>query len=187
MINLLPDEIKRDIRAARTNVVLVRYNLFTVVAAALLVLFCAFFYVMLGISQTNSVTKSTDNTQKAETYASVRKQADEYRTNLTIAGKVLDNSVNYTSVIFAITNLLPKGVVLGGVTLNAADFGQQTTFSAKAKTYQDATKLKESFQNSTIFENVYLQNLTDSASEGEEGPYPISITISAKLKKAGQQ
>lgn len=187
MINLLPDDTKRDIRAARMNVTLLRYNLLTLGGLAGLFLICLFAYIILGVNQSSFISKSTDNSAKAQTFAEVRKQAEEYRSNLTIASKVLNNSVNYTAVIFDITKLLPDGVVLDGINLNAADFGQQTTFSAHAKSYEQAQKLKDNFQKSTVFSNVFFQSLTDASSDESNSAYPISIVVSVKLNKAVQQ
>jgi hypothetical protein len=181
MINLLPDDTKRDIRAARMNVVLLRYVLFTSSMLILLIGFCLLFYVILHATQSKAVTTNEDNNAKAASLSKVRTSADEYKNNLTIAGKILDNGVNYTSVIFTIAQLLPSGVVLDGVNLSAADFGQQTSFSAHAKTYDKAKELKQNFQNSKLFTNVYFQNLTDSGDT--KNPYPIAVTISAKLNK----
>lgn len=185
MINLLPDDQKRNIQAARMNVVLLRYVFITASAIALLAVICLLFYFALASIKANALSKTTDNSLKAASYNSVRKQADEYKSNLSIANKVLSNSVDYTSVVFAITSLLPPGVVLDNLSLKAADFGQQTTISARAKSYDAATKLKESFQNSKLFSNVYLQSLTD-ASGPDQNAYPISVTVSVKINKVVQ-
>jgi hypothetical protein len=181
MINLLPDDTKRDIRAARMNVVLIRYVLFTFCILASIIGFCLLFYVMLHAAQDRAVSTSEVNTVKAADLSNVRKAADEYKNNLTIAGTILDNGVNYTSVIFTITKLLPSGVVLDSINLSAADLGQQTSFSAHAKTYDKAKELKQNFQDSKLFTNVYFQNLTDSGVA--TNTYPIAVTISAKLNK----
>lgn len=185
MINLLPDERKRDIQAARMNVVLLRYNLLFLSALGFLIIVCLLFYVILQSSQSNAVNTSNDNSSKAASYAEVRTSADEYRNNLSIASKILDSSVNYTAVVFAITELLPDGVVLDNVNIDASHFGKQTTFSAHAKTYAKATELKERFQKAeSLFSNVYFENLTDNGvASGSQTPpgYPIAVTISAKL------
>lgn len=183
MINLLPEETKHDLRAARANVALLRYNFITLIAISILALFCGLFYVLLGISQSNAASKSSDNSSKASSYAEVRKQAEDYKSNLAVAKQVLGNGVNYTTVVFAISELIPKGVILDNLTINAANFGQQTTFSAKAKTYADATKLKESFQQSPLFSNVFLQSVTDASGGEQASAYPVSVMLSAKLNK----
>lgn len=187
MINLLPEDNKRLMRAARANVVLLRYNLFTLIAVVVLCLICVLFWAMLHNTQSTALSKSTTNSEKAATYAETRKQADEYRANLAIASQILSNGVNYTDTIFTITKLLPSGVVLDSLTVNATDFGKQMTFSAHAKTFDKATELKKNFQNSTAFSNVYLQNISDSSDGGGSGSsaeYPVAIALSAKLNEA---
>lgn len=185
MINLLPDDRKHEIEAARTNVVLLRYNFLMIGTLGVLVAICTLFYFILSNTQSNAATVSSENAKKVAGYATVKRNADEYRNNLTLANTILDRSVNYTSVIVAITQLLPKGVVLDGINLNATDFGQQTAFSAHAKNFAQATELKVNFQKSKIFSNVFFQSITDTDSSGEDSTntYPLAITISAKLNK----
>lgn len=177
MINLLPEDTRREIRAARANVVLLRYNILTLAVIGLLFAICAVFYFILYNSQANAVSTSTDNNAIVASYDDTRKQADEYRKNLAIASKILTNGTNYTEVVFAITKLLPDGVILDGISVSSATFGQQTSFTAQAKSYAKAMEMKQKFQDSSVFSNVYFQNLTDNAN----GEYPIALTLSAKL------
>lgn len=181
MINLLPDDYKKELRAARANVVLLRYNLFTLIAVAFLVISCALIYVLVSESKRSAEEANSANVAKASSYASTKKEAEEYRKNLATTKKILDNEVNYTDVIFAITSLLPKGVVLDSVNLNASDFGNQTNFSAHAKSYEAAAQLKENFQNSKLFTNVFFQTI--NTAESGSDPYPISVNISVKINK----
>jgi len=182
MINLLPDDRKREIRAARANVILLQYNFLTLAVAGTIVALCAFYYIFLHSTQSDAVSTNSDNSSIAASYADVRKQAEEYRGNLAIASKILANGVNYTTIIFSITDLLPEGVVLDSINLNAANFDKQMVFAAHAKSYDEATKLKQNFQNSKLFSNVFFQSLADEES-GTSGGYPIAVTLSAKLKK----
>lgn len=189
MINLLPDERKHDIQAARMNVVLLRYNLLVIVAIVFLAITCAFFYLVLQNAQTQAASTSTVNATKAQSYAKIRAEADTYRNNLGVAKIILNNSVNYSSFLFSLTKLLPSGVILDGVTLSASSFDQQTSFVARATSFQKATELKERFQNSKLFTNVYFQSLTDNAMTDANGvpeEYPIVVTISAKFNKVAQ-
>lgn len=183
MINLLPDDMKKDIRAARMNVVLIRYMLLTAVMLGVLLASCVVAYFILHSSQSNALTTSTNNVAKASTFDSVRKEATDYRNNLSIARTILNKSFSYTTVVFEITKTLPKGVVLDNISLTSTSFGQQTTFAAHAKTDADAMALKNSFQKSPLFSNVYFQNLSDNslANEPMFANYPIAVTISAKL------
>lgn len=185
MINLLPYEQKREIEAARMNTILLSYNFLTLIALGLMVAVCVLFYLILNNAQSNASNISSDSVKKAASYENVKRDADDYRENLSLAKLILDKSVNYTSVIMTITKLLPDGVVLDAIELNAANFGQQTTFTGHAKTYAQATELKANFQKSSMFSNVFLQSLTDDNNSGGSATssYPILITISANLKK----
>ena len=185
MINLLPDETKREIKAARTNVILLRYNFFTLAALGLLGLFCAAFYLVLGNAQSSAASVTAKNQAKAQSYAKVRIAADEYRTNLTIANQILNNSINYSSFVFKLSQLLPKGVVLDNLSLSPSIVTTQTSFTARTTSYDKATELKETFQKSPLFTNVYFQTLTDNGASGngQSTKYPITVTISVKINK----
>jgi len=188
MINLLPDTTKQEIRAARMNVILLRYIMLVLAALAFLALTCAIFYFVMRNAQADAVAANSDNQTKAQSFAQVRSSAEEYKNNLTIAGQILNNSVNYSSVVFSLTKLLPQGVILDGITLNASSFGQQTTLTARAVSYEKATELKDKFQKSTLLTNVYFENLVDNDVSSETpSEYPIAVTISAKINKAVQQ
>lgn len=179
MINLLPDDHKKEIRAARANVILLRYNIVALVGLAVTLGICLLFFIILRNTQANAISTSNGNTVKASSFDKVIKESNEYRSNLKIASKILDNSVNYTNVVFEITKLLPRGVVLDGISLTAEDFGRETVFTARAKTYDNAMQLKDSFQKSKVFENVHFQSLNDAAT----GDYPLTVAMSVKLKK----
>lgn len=190
MINLLPDDTKQDIRAARMNVILLRYNFLMLIAVGLLLGFCLSFYVVLSLSKSIADEKNQANLEKAATYNNVRVAANEYKMNLSTASKILDSSVNYTSSVFELARLLPKGVTIDDVALNASDFGKEISLTAHAKSYEQATQLKDNFQNTKLLSNAYFQSVTEEASTGgNQSAYPIAVIIRAQLNKpvVGQQ
>lgn len=183
MINLLPDDTKKDIRAARSNVILLRYNFLTLVAIGLLACISALFYYIMHNTQSNAVTTTHDNSALAASYQDVRKNADEYRANLSVASQILKNSTDYTNILMSITKLLPSGVIMENITLNSTDFGKPTTLSAHAKTFEKATELKQNFEGSPLFTNVHLQNVTDDGDQATAPGYPISVSIVVQVNK----
>jgi hypothetical protein len=189
MINLLPDERKQNIRAGRMNVLLLRYNMFTLAAIAAMAVVCLGFYFILQSERSNALSTNSTNTRQESALANVKRAASDYRTNLNGAKQILNNSTSYTDVIVAITKLVPSGVVLDSLDLTSSSFGQQDTFSAHATTYAAALQLKQNFQSSKLFSNVFFQTLTNAnavnttaASTPEK--YPITVSISALLAKA---
>lgn len=183
MINLLPDDSKKEIQAARVNVILLRYNLVVLGAFAGLAAICMIFYLILFSNQTTANSTSTSNQKEVGKYAKVQIAADTYRSNLKTANEILDRGVNYTSFIVALTETLPAGVIIDNIDLSADDFGKQITFTAKAESYDKAIEMKEKFQSSTRFSNVHFNSLTDSSGSQGANPvkYPIAITISVLL------
>lgn len=189
MINLLPDTMRQDIKAARSNVILLRYNILTISAAIGLLLVCLLFFFILSANQSNAVNQNNENELKAAAYGPTKQAAEEYKANLATAKTILDRNVEYTSTIFEIVKLLPQGVILDGISLKAGDFGKQTSFSASAKTIEQATQLKENFQNSKMFTNVHFQsvnsanaaNSTDGAAASTS--YPVQVVLNVQLNK----
>lgn len=181
MINLLPDTYKKELRAARMNVSLLRYNLLAVGAVVLMLVAWGTISGILTLTKINAEDTSARNNKQANEYASTRTQAEEYRTNLATAKQILANQVDYTDVIMGITKLLPAGVVLDSINLSDKDFGNQTVIAARAKDYTSVSKLKENFEKSNLFTNVFFQAVTTAATDKDD--YGLTVSISVKLNK----
>lgn len=186
MINLLPEDHKNELRAARTNVTLLRYNIFTLIGLVLLTLMCGLFFVILLENKRVATDNNSDNLLKAAAYSEAKAAADEYKANLATAKKILDNEVTYTDTVFAIAGAMPAGVILDNLALSAQDFGSQVSLTARAKSIPTATTLKQRFQTSTIFSNVYFQTITKEADSEQASAYPITVNISVKINKDTQ-
>lgn len=182
MINLLPDNDKREIRAARTNVLLLRYNFLLVIVAAFLLAACGLVYTALTAGKANAEATNQQNISRAAAYEPTKKQADEYRANLKVAKQILDNEVIYTDLVFAITNLLPKDTVLDDLMLNSNTFGAMTIINAHAKSYEAAGALKAAFENSDLFQDVHFQAISTATGEDSDQAYPLSVTINVTIK-----
>jgi len=181
MINLLPPGEKKELRAARTNVLLLRYNILLVCSVAFLGLATAVTYFYLSTTKASAEQTIRDNEAKETAYSTTKSEATVFRNNLTTAKQILDNEVTYSKVIINIAQLLPSGVVFNNLNLDAGTFGTQTALSLKAKSYDRALALKNAFENSPMFTGVHFQSITtaESASDG----YPISIELNATIKK----
>jgi len=181
MINLLPPTEKKELKAARTNVLLLRYNFFLVGAVAFLGLATAVTYFYLSTTKANAEQVINENAAKVSAYATTATQAEQFRKNLTTAKQILDHEVTYSKVIIGIAQTLPKGVVFTNLNLDSQTFGTETTFAAKAKSYDNALALKEAFEKSPMFTNVHFQSIT-SGDSGDTG-YPITINLNVTIKK----
>jgi hypothetical protein len=173
MINLLSDNTKQQIRAARTNVILVNYMIFLGFALVFLVLACSATYLFLLNTKAINEEKVEVNQSKTTPYSLVETQADTLRNSLSTAKSILDQQVSYSSIIMGIAAALPTEVVLDSLSLSSSTFGTPITLKMHA-TSNDMTELEKSFNaNSTLFSDYKLQSIGQHDSSG----YPVIISI----------
>ncbi len=188
MINLLPTDGKKQLRAARNNAVLRQYYILVVMAAILMAaVFGVGFKVTLDQEASYQKLKQQSETESAK-YSAVRKSAEGFNADLKSAKTILASDVRFSQLITDIAGVIPTGVILGNLTLNPQDTtNAPLTVNARAKTYDDAVKLKNSLEQSPIFENVSLVSAGTGSgtSEGAAAAYPVNVSISAKFTKAG--
>lgn len=184
MINLMPDDTKKELRAARVNVMLSRY-IFVLILAGLflaLVLFGSFY--LLNQSRESSLQLIQTNGVKADVYSSTKAQVDELSGSLNGARTILDQEVRYSNVLINFAQLMPSGTVIGEITLDTNSFGAPFTVAVYARTTNDAVALQDRFQSSNLFSDVSFQSISESG--GIEG-YPVNATMTLTLNKAAAQ
>lgn len=187
MINLLPDTHKAEIRAARTNVLLVRYIAILIGAAVVLGGLVGGSYIAISGTKANAEEKEAANNARLSGYQDIRNRSDSFRNDLATAKSIMDSSVSFSKLIYKIADTIPRGVVLDNLALDPATLGSSVTLNASAKTVGDATKLQDALTaNSQVFSNVQLQSL--KSSEGSSGDaYPVKIVMSVVINKGAAQ
>ncbi len=90
MINLLPAEQKRDIRAGRANVLLARYSILTLVALILLVVVMAIAWLLLNNIRQAAQAENDASDQSSLLLAKDVQAVKEFKSNLAIAKQILD-------------------------------------------------------------------------------------------------
>ncbi|MFZ2126111.1 MAG: PilN domain-containing protein [Candidatus Microsaccharimonas sp.] len=186
MINLMPDDAKREIRAARANVVLVRYITILLISAAFLALVVWGSYLLLGQIHTSAQQQITANDTQAAVYSQTKQQVDSLSAGLTEAKTILDQEILYSNVLVNIAQQMPANTVIDKLTLDSNSFiGTPLTLKVYAKSSNDAVALRDRFQSSPFFSNVSFESVSDT-SGGITG-YPVSATITLTLNRAISQ
>jgi Tfp pilus assembly protein PilN len=187
MINLLPPDTKREIKAARINVILVRYA----------ILFTTALLMMLGIFVWGIWTTQRDRqaaedrkvqiTADTAQYAKVKSRAEAFAKDLDAAKTILSGEVSYSKLLIDIANILPPNTVVSSLNLVGTNFGTPVTISAQAVTNPDVLRLKTDLEASDLFEKVSITNTSAIVKGTEPGApvtkYEINVTISAILSK----
>lgn len=187
MINLISPEQKRDIRAARSNVTLLRYGTMLAVTGALVVLLYGVgFWLVLSEKQA-ALAKQEELNKTIQSYAEVKNQAETFRKNLAIAKKILANETSYSTFLTTLGNYVPSGAIITtlsvGTTTPAAN--NALTVEARAMSYNKTLELKEALEKSPLFEDVSLISATRpddlSGLTGLTARYPYQASYSLKL------
>lgn len=183
MINLMPDEAKQELRAARTNTLLIRYMAVIVMAFAFLVMILGGSYYLLDQTRQSSLTLIDANDTKAAVYSSTQQQVTALSSQLAGAKSILNQEILYSNVLVNFAQQMPGGTVIDEITLNNASFaGTPLTLKVFAKSTSDAVALRDRFQKSPYFTQVSFQNISDSA-QSIEG-YPVSATMTLTLNRS---
>ena len=179
MINLLPPHEKGQLRAARTNRLLLRYNFLVIIAFVFLIGSLGVVFAFLKNTEAAAEETIAYNQSKVGDYTSVQAEAENFKQRLSSAKQILDTDVAYTNVIMQIAEVMPRGVVLDTLSLDSKTFGSPTTLAAKVKDYPTALNLKNALQKSNVFSNVSIQSITG----GGDGDYPLSVTLNVTIRK----
>ncbi|MGH7196796.1 MAG: PilN domain-containing protein [Candidatus Saccharimonadales bacterium] len=198
MINLLPLETKHQIRAARTNRVLRRYCVLLVLTGLLLgSVFAGGFWVAAEEKALAESLKASSQ-QSAQEYAQTRKAAEDFAKDLATAKTILASNVSFSKVVLDIAGVVPSGVILNNLTLGgSAKPDAPIDISGRAKSYDNAINLKNSLEESPIFENVSIVNITTNTAEQTPGtkvdpvtqeyPFTLSLKVQFSKKPGGSQ
>jgi Tfp pilus assembly protein PilN len=185
MINLLADVRKDQIRAARTNVILVRYT--AIVLAAVLFLLGTLFVSgkILQITEESADAIVADNDIKADVYKETRAEVNELSSKLSDSKSILSQEVRFSQILTKLGQSMPSGAILGSLELTQLAFqGQPVELTAYAKTSDDADAIRNALQSSQLFTDISLRGTDES--DGITG-YPVKVMLSAQFDQRGIQ
>lgn len=178
----MPDNAKKEIRAARANVVLMRYSNVLLLSAIFLALVAWGSYLLLGQIHASAKQQITANDTKAAVYSQTKQQVDSLSAGLAEAKTILDQEILYSNVLVNIAQQMPANTVIEKLTLDSSSFtGTPLTLKVYAKTSGDAIALRDRFQSSAFFSKVSFESVSDTS--GGIAGYPVSATMTLTLNR----
>lgn len=178
MINLLPDDMKAQLSAARVNVVLTRYIIVIILAFLFLVLIQAGAYYLLDQSRQSAEQLIEANNIKADVFGETKAELENLNSSLAATKPILDQEIFYSKVLPRIAQMMPAGTVVQEISLTADAFNNPITVQVYAKTTENAVSLRDRFQQSNLFSSVTFEAI--SGSGGIDG-YPVNATVTLTL------
>ena len=181
MINLLPYETKKQIKAARTNTLLIRYLFFLILAATFLGAASFASQMFLSDSKISAEQTIATNRTKSDSYLSVVNQSNQISAKISTAKNILDQQISYSSIITGLGSVIPSGVVVDGLSITNETIHSPITIKAHAKSSAEVTTLKSNIQSSSLFSGYDLQSL--STNKNDTTGYPVVISIGITINK----
>lgn len=174
MINLLPFEVKKQLRAATTNVLLLRYVIITAVSVAFLLLIAGGAYLILTNLKTSAEKTIADNQANYNAYNTIKSATEDLQNSLNSAQAVMNGDIDYTGRLTKLASLMPAGVILDSWTISYDTPGKGDTLQILAKDQAAVDQFQTSLQNSNLVTGpIVIKNKTSVP-----GSYPISLQFS---------
>ena len=183
MINLLPLDDRKQLHAARTNVLLLRYSIGLVFAAVFAGLTTVAIYAILTNMKLTAEATITSNQSRASNFSTVQTQADEYRKNLTNAQTVFNEEIQFSKLYLEIAHLLPANTALDSLVLDSSTIDSPMELPVKIKGEAQATALIASFKSSAVFNNEASYGTLALNTADDKEKYPYVLTVNVKINK----
>lgn len=179
MINLLPPNEKKQLKAARANVLLLRYNFLVLAALIFLVVGLSVVYLYLTAQKQNAELTIQENAQREVKYSAVKADAEKFRSELSSAKNILDSQVSYSKALIRLSSLFPAGTVLQDrLDLNESMLTTPLTLVVKVKDEGAAQAVLESFQSSK-----YVSSATKDTIGIGDANYPYTMNMRVLFNK----
>lgn len=179
MINLIPPDEKRQMRAGRTNIVLTRYIIISLGTFLFLLVAIGFAYYILTSIKASADGLLANNQTKVDASTNASAQLQQFQVSLNKARTVFASDINYTTVFTRLGNIIPDGVVLSSFSISPTSFGTPTTLQAYAKNNAGITALQSKLQGSPYFSGVTLQSITTTS----DSTYPVTATFALTVSQ----
>jgi len=187
IVNLLPQDSKRIIRAARNNVSLVKIILCLGFGVLFLIFVCGGLYLYLNQSKKNVERSSSTNSAVTVNSASAEAEtkANSIKASLQSAKTLLDAQVSYADIMTSLAAVMPSGSVVDKLSLNNDTFGKNITIAARVKSPDTITEMKSNIEKTKLFSN-FTSDKIESVQSGATG-YPFSVMISLTINKVASK
>lgn len=179
MINLLPYDKKRDLRASRNNTAMIKCLLTLGASAIFLAVACTATMFFLNNSKEINDNLSQNVKLSAET-VSINQNAATARANLSTSQKILASQILYSKLLTLTAQAIPAGVVLDSINIDNSTINTPVTLSLHATTTDKIDQIAKNFQASPAFSSY---NFVSAKQDASNSTYPTKITVKVKINK----
>lgn len=180
MINLMPPLMKRELRAARANTVLRKYLTTSLVALVSLLVIFGGAYSINHMNYKQHKAQLEDSQQRLASLQDIRHKVKVYNESLTDAKQMFSNEIKLSKLVARISGALPPGSVMSNMSLDLEQLSKPLAITIQLDTIEKAPVLKRNFEDSGLFTQVILKDV--SGAQGISTAYPYTASIEVALK-----
>lgn len=184
MINLSPYDLKKQIKAARANSLLVKYLIILMLASLFIGIICATFYVILEdsrpapITATPATKTAVPQTADLNGYNQARIQATKINNDLQNAKNILSEQISYSAILTEIANILPSGTIIDKLDLSTNTLNN-LSLKIYSKSSSASSEIKQNIEKSSILSNFNLKSVKTETTNPAGYSTTIEITVNA--------
>lgn len=177
MINLLPYEQKKELKAAHTNSMLIRYVTFLIFAFGFLLLVCLGAYLILTtIKITND--KITEDQSSSQTVSStLQTKINDANSSITAAESIIGQEKLYSSLLTNLGSILPAGSKIDSISID--DTTSAINLTIRANSTNLISTIENSFTSSQAFYQYKLASSTSDNTDVDGYSTVIKATVMA--------
>lgn len=161
MINLLPTENLRSLRASKRNVLLGRYIVLLIMAMILMVGIFVFMSITLEESKRVTVQAKIENEKRVASYKDTKAHGETLNKSLIQVKNILSQRVDYSKVLVRIAQTLPDNVSIQSIQLESKLFEGTKTIQINAPNLNSVVATKAAFEKSKLFKTVKIEHTNE--------------------------
>ncbi len=179
MINLLPYENKKQLRAARHNVILAKCMIFLMSGILFLTIACFGAYSLLRPGK-SSGSAATDKES-----LSIISQANDIKSDIALSKNILNKHVKYSDIILELAGSLPSGVIISNLSINSTSLMSPIQLTLQAVSEEKAQETKNNLNKSAMFSKASIISVTSDTTNSQPG-YPATISLMVTIDKVNK-
>lgn len=176
MINILPDEIKSQKKAARINGQLLNYITILLFSLGFLAIACGTTYYILK----NIEIKSQEIIKLENEYSRAMSKVSDINNSLDNVQIIMNSDILYSNILLAIGKAIPTQSIIKSLSINEKDLDSPVTIKILSKSSDIVSQLGNNFSN-PIFSNYNLVETNPNSTD--TSGYPVEITITVLINR----
>lgn len=186
MINLLPYDMKKQLKAARLNSILIRYIIVLLISTLFIGLLGLGLNYYIDLTQNSIGDKSEQAGSASMTNAEMTSKATDINQKVASVKSAVETGTSYSQILINLAQKLPSGVILETLSLSDSELSKTIELTFYAKNNDSARKIKDQLSSSAMFKNISEPTITTIDNPAFSG-YPTKVVLSLTIDKGAVQ